>query len=390
MNGNLLLIHSTFMLRENNTLESIQKLSMRKAIFTTHLLTACAAGAILVVLSVSGGLLIFENSIDAWIDPAMVMVKPATASLTLSRVIGLAGASARERVNEVHPGGPDRSTMVVTERHHRIYVDRHTGAILGIRTGPLPSVRLRQLHKNLLAGRMGERVVVAATFLLILQSLSGLYLWWPLKRVAVRTGASSRRFVFDLHHALGFYSALFICLVGITGLLRYYPAVTDKLFGAVPAASNEIPNARPVAGGISVDEVEVLAQKQFAGASLVRINLPAGETDPFVISARYPGDVSPFGLSEVYLDRHDGRVLWVHDIRSESASDRAQRIDRAIHTGEVGGRPSRVAAWLTCLAILVEIWSGFWMWWKRTRRSATTRLVSRAGATRTELITSER
>jgi uncharacterized iron-regulated membrane protein len=284
-------------------------------------------------------------------------------------------------VSEIHPGGLDRSTMVVTERQTRIYVDRYNGAILGTRKGLLPSVRLRQLHKNLLGGRIGERVVVGTTFLLIFQGLSGLYLWWPLKRVTLRTGVSSRRFILDLHHALGFYSSLFICVVGITGLVRFFPVQH-----AAPVPSIKSDN---VAGRISVDDAQALAEKQFAGARLVRINLPLKKDDPFVVSARYPGDGSPFGLSEVHLDQHDGHVLFLQSLRAESDSDRTQRIDRAIHTGAIGGLPTRTVAFLTCLAILAETGSGMWMWWKRTRRPAAK--LSRGGeVSKVEFAKSER
>jgi uncharacterized iron-regulated membrane protein len=47
---------------------------MRNAIFTAHLFSAWATGAVLVVLSVTGALLVFENSMDAWLDPAVATV----------------------------------------------------------------------------------------------------------------------------------------------------------------------------------------------------------------------------------------------------------------------------------------------------------------------------
>src|ERR1039458_5523082 len=109
---------------------------MRNAIFTAHLFSAWATGAVLVVLSVTGALLVFENTMDAWLDPAVATVKPGPGRFTLFKVVEIATAfSSGERATEIHPGGLDRSTMVVTEHQTRIYVDPSNGAILGTRKG---------------------------------------------------------------------------------------------------------------------------------------------------------------------------------------------------------------------------------------------------------------
>jgi uncharacterized iron-regulated membrane protein len=40
---------------------------VRKLVFSTHLVAAFAAGAVLTVLSLSGVLLLFEQNMDAWL-----------------------------------------------------------------------------------------------------------------------------------------------------------------------------------------------------------------------------------------------------------------------------------------------------------------------------------
>ena len=253
--------------------------------------------------------------------------------------------------------------MAVTPKRTRIYLDLVMGRILGVREGLLPSVWLRQAHKNLLLGKNGGAIVVAATLMLIFQALSGLYLWWPLKRITVKTGAAMRRVVFDTHHAAGFFASVFLVAISVTGVVRHYPGTTDRLFGQPAVHSPAVPGA---GHAISIDEAAALAMAQFPGSRLVRINLPGPNGKTYVISARYPGDTSPFGLSEVTLDARTGRVLEKEDFREETAANRAQRIDRAVHTGEAGGLPGRTLACLTAVAVLVELVTGFWMWWKRT------------------------
>jgi len=58
-------------------------------------------------------------------------------------------------------------------------------------------------------------VVSCAAIVLVFLVFSGIYLWWPLKRVTVNFRASLRRISFDLHNVAGLYSAVFLLVLSL-------------------------------------------------------------------------------------------------------------------------------------------------------------------------------
>jgi uncharacterized iron-regulated membrane protein len=51
-------------------------MSVRRAIFNTHLYAALITGSILIVIAVTGCLLVFELQMDRWLDPKVSYVEP--------------------------------------------------------------------------------------------------------------------------------------------------------------------------------------------------------------------------------------------------------------------------------------------------------------------------
>jgi uncharacterized iron-regulated membrane protein len=74
------------------------------------------------------------------------------------------------------------------------------------------------LHTRLALGEPGQWLVVAATTASALLVIGGLVLWWKrrLLRVTVRRGWW--RFVFDLHHSLGFLAAVIMLIIALSGI----------------------------------------------------------------------------------------------------------------------------------------------------------------------------
>src|SRR5258708_21392817 len=61
--------------------------------------------------------------------------------------------------------------------------------------------------------------------------LSGLYLWWPLKRVRVTwRGAAVRTTWFDIHNSTGVLALIFLLALTATGLVIGFESVTTPLF----------------------------------------------------------------------------------------------------------------------------------------------------------------
>jgi len=96
-----------------------------------------------------------------------------------------------------------------------------TGCLLSFEDPRSPMRTVRTLHTHLLAGEPGEVTVTTVTVVTLVVVLIGVVLWWRDKIWRVRTGASWKRIVFDLHHLLGIAASavLVVMLVGAVAVV---------------------------------------------------------------------------------------------------------------------------------------------------------------------------
>jgi uncharacterized iron-regulated membrane protein len=88
-------------------------------------------------------------------------------------------------------------------------------------------------------------------------------------------------------------------------------------------------------------------------------------TGVYSVSARFPEDLTPGGRSRVYIDQYSGAVLIAEGSRTAPAGSRVITLNRAIHTGDVFGMPSKIVMSLASLAVVVQLVSGLLLWWRK-------------------------
>lgn len=345
---------------------------IRRILFNLHLWTAMIAGALLLVLGGTGAILAFEEPIDHALNPGLFYVhpqgNPLPASALLSRI---RQEYPGKRVNMLMFGkAPDLSTMALVAGPGSVFIDPYSGRIMGTRkTNKYFTQTVHQLHIRLLMGETGSRILGVAGLLLVFLALSGVYLWWPLKRVTIATGKSWRRFNFDLHHAAGFYSSVFLLILALTGVMVSFsdytvPAmykITHSDAGDEDTESTPIPHARP----ISPDQAVATALATIPGTQLVSLVPPKGPTGSYRVAVHFPEDRTPGGRSVVFIDQFSGTVLSSESSRTAPAGTRLVNLNRALHTGDIGGLPTKIIGCLASLAVIVQVFSGLIMWWKR-------------------------
>ena len=114
--------------------------------------------------------------------------------------------------------------------------------------------------------------------------ISGIYLWWPVKRIAIDRRATGRRFWFDLHNAAGIFSLAFLLILTITGLMigsrSQVPRPTPHRIAALQGAGP--PPAPPADANRSRQAAMEIARAASPGTFLsVGAPDPKAPTDPF-------------------------------------------------------------------------------------------------------------
>jgi uncharacterized iron-regulated membrane protein len=345
---------------------------LRGIVFNLHLVAGLAAAAFALVLGLTGSVMAFEDELDHVTHPRLFAVAPTGASLPLAELGARAAAAFPERRITGYGIGvsPDLSSYVAMQGI-AVYLDPYTGEILGTRSGPTWLGQVHQLHLRLLSGGTGQTIVAWSGLALVLLSCSGLYLWWPIKRVGVNWAQGGRRRWFDVHNAVGIACWILILLLSVTGSVIGFENATTPLFYRVtgskpiapPAAVTPVPGARL----ITPDAALAVARAAMPGAAPIAVSV-AGPKTAYRVALRYPEDRTPGGRTRVFVDPYTGAVLQAESSRTTAAGARLVNANRAIHTGDLFGIPTKILMSLGSLAVVGQAISGAAMWLKRVRR----------------------
>jgi uncharacterized iron-regulated membrane protein len=342
---------------------------MRRVIVKLHLVSAFVAAIFVVILGLTGTIMAFEDEIDHLTNARLFSVAPAGTPLPLTDL----GA----KVLATHPGArifsygmgvtPDLSYYVAAVGS-TVYINQYTGEILGERSGPTWLGEVHQLHLRLLAGATGKTVVSWAGVLMLLLTISGLYLWWPLKRLAVNWTVAGRRRWFDLHNTVGVLAFVFLFILTLTGIVIGFESVTSPLFYET-TSSRPYPfmvpaTPKPAAQMVTPDAAVAAARAAMPGAAPIAVSAPNPKV-AYRVAMRFPEDRTPGGRTRVHVDPYTGAAVLAESSRTTAAGTRIINANRAIHTGDIFGIPSKILMSLASLAAVAQVITGLTMWWKR-------------------------
>jgi len=348
---------------------------MRRALLTAHLILALAAGAVIAVLGVSGCIMAFEPEIDRLLNSALMTVTPSGPRHSLLEIGDVVRtAYPGERVDGFTVGATSTDADIVSVPRAQIYVDPYTLRVLGRRSnGANWLARVHQIHLRLFTtATWGRQVVRWSGVALVLLLGSGLYLWWPAKRVRLTTGASPFRTWFDLHNTVGIFSLVFLLLLSVTGVCIGFDQVTVplsyRLTGSTPSRQVSTRVAVvPTARQISPDRALEIARAALPGTFPFSVSV-VSPTTAYVVRSRFPEDRTPGGRSVVIIDSYTGRVMFAEGSRTAPGGRRVEILNRAVHTGDIFGLPSKMVMSLASLMAPVQLVSGLLLWWRRKRR----------------------
>jgi uncharacterized iron-regulated membrane protein len=337
----------------------------------------------LLLLGLSGSFLVFEYPLDHALHGHLAYVQPTPITMPLDsllRSIHKKYPDAKVLTFALSPSSPAPDLAYSAQvqlpeqpRSSTVFINQYNGLVLGKIDGMSFATAVHEFHTDMLLGDRGAFMMMLIASLLILLSLSGIVLWWPRKILTVRWSASGRRFNFDLHNAIGFYSFIFMLLFGITGVVvhwqsKWLPMANSALH--LPDAEPSFNIAPPGSGArpVPLEAVAAAARTSLPSARLTQINMP-GTGGVYRVWLKYPEDGTPLGRSFVLVNAYSGTVLYTRSARSVGVPTRFFREwNREIHTGDILGWPTRIIACLMSLMLPVLAITGPLFWWRRARK----------------------
>jgi len=340
---------------------------MRNLLLKVHLYIGLAGSAFLVLLSVSGAVIAFEDDLNRALNAPMLKVRPAGRQMSWEAV--------RARVEQQEPGWkvvryyfpqkPDDSLYIRlrslrTKQIKHMYVNQYMGVVLGdAAVGNRFTLFMHELHVDLVGGVAGSRTVVASTAALLLLSTTGIILWWPRKIFRFTLRSPLPRLNKDLHRSLGFWTSLAMLMFSITGLLLHYQS-SGKLLEIMNRHADAV-NAP--GEGTSIDQLVKTVEKTAPGAAVIRLMLPDKKDGDILVQARYPEDHTPAGRTYMNLDPDTGTVRTITSSRTAPIWLTALVVYvRELHTGTILGQPTRVLMTMLSLLLSVLAFTGPAIW----------------------------
>ncbi|WP_298195197.1 PepSY domain-containing protein [Novosphingobium sp.] len=221
-----------------------------RAVWRWHFYAALWTAPLLIVLTLSGAIYLFDREIDAWWNRSVQTIAPAPdlATLPLARQEAIVRAAApgaavlRVRL----PFTADEATIWSVRKAdgtaEDLFLDARRGRITGAADLAFqPTNLVRKVHGTLLGGEIGSHVVELVACWTLVMMATGIWLWWPRKWkvrgvIVPRLGAGGRRMWRDLHAIPSIFLAVFVILLVLTGLpwSAFWGAQFAKLGEAVP------------------------------------------------------------------------------------------------------------------------------------------------------------
>ncbi|MEO7086007.1 MAG: PepSY-associated TM helix domain-containing protein [Gemmatimonadaceae bacterium] len=356
-----------------------------RAFLFTHRWLALVVSLPLIAVAVTGGAIVFEGAIDRALNPSLNYVSSTGPAVSLDTLAAHASAATNGGpVLAISPSlSDDRAATAVAGKGLSVYLDPHTGAVLGTRSSAdrekSLARRLHVIHVHLFGNAIGGTIVGISTIVALAIVLTGLFVWWRDKLWRINTHASWKRIAFDIHHATGIITSLVLIVITASGLVIHYETLSDAIDklnrSPPPPAQPKQPAADSSAVTISYDRAAQSAMTALPGAAVISVSIQPSPKAPVTVGMRFPEDHTPGGRSRVILNRFSGAPLSVVNTRTAELGTRINNVRRSLHTGDVYGKTTE-GIWLAAVvAMVAQIVTGVLMWWngRPARRANATR-----------------
>lgn len=365
----------------------------RSTWFTVHRWLGIVLGAWFALVGLSGAILVFEDPIDAWLNPHLLKTNARGQHLSAQAIVTHAESTyPLGLVEKIRFPATDGEVFRLTVRTkpRRVGAERIeamfdpvSGAHLGARSldtfGVAPPDLLRTLyefHRNVLLGNAGSNIVGIAGLLLLTSAISGIVLATPRSRAAlkrlvwVNLRASGTRIAYDVHRSSGVVFTVTLLLATLTGAtLVYVNYVRDlvSVFSKVasfPTVPWQPQDAQPP---MQLDRVIADVKRRFPEHTLLEMHGSPRQTAGHLYYLKRPGDVHRLGDTLVWVNPLSGQLVIERSPRTRTAGEGFMHWLFPLHSGTAFGIPGQVAMSATGVAPLLMVITGLWVWLRKRR-----------------------
>jgi uncharacterized iron-regulated membrane protein len=378
--------------------------SLFRAVWRWHFYAGIIFAPFIIMLSLSGIIYLFKPQIENMMYKDYYFVHTGQEKLAVEKQI--------EQVKEKYPKATiadykpsfekNRSSeigIMNNDVKKTIFMNPYNGKILGgLSEDDKLFNKIRSLHGELMAGKLGDRIVEMSACWAIILLITGLYLWFPRTKdkimgtIVPRLFKGKRILLRDLHSVPAFWFSFFISIFILTGIPwsglsgdyinRFatathtgYPTglwdgnvpksvVPTKDIAKVPWAAENLPvpkSKQTDTSTLSIEKIMNIVDKKNVEKGY-RITFPEGKEGVYTVAV-FPED--PKKEATLHIDQYSGKVLADLRFADYGSLAKAIEIGIALHEGHYFGLANQLLDCLICLVLIGVCVTGVYMWWKR-------------------------
>jgi len=362
-----------------------------------HRWLGVGVGAWFALVGLTGGILVFEDAVDAFLNPGLLREQQTGESLAIHELVARAEEAFPlghvERIRPPAAAGDVCRIVVRVAPHMRVESPRVeamfspvTGRLLGTREAeeiglsrPYLLKTLYEFHRNVLLGQAGSNIVGIAGFLLLTSAVSGFIVAAPRTRtgwrrvVGVKVRAGPTRVLFDVHRSIGTILAVLLVLATATGsTLVYLNYARDvvNLFSRVEPFPVVPWRQVPDKDWPTFETLVATVRRAYPPLAIAEIHLPSKPTAGYVFYLREPGDAHRLGDTIVWLHPATGELLLERSPRTRTNGEGVMHWLFPLHTGTAFGTLGKIAMCVAGAAPFVLVFTGLWVWLRKRRAAA--------------------
>jgi len=365
---------------------------IRKTLFWAHLSVAVIICVPVLLLTVTGAMLAFDNQIREIGYSSNYSVTPEDRKLPILKLINETQFEKQPKSMVLYSNKTD--AVRFTFGHGMfLFVDPYSGKILGDhKLAPTNFMnKIFLLHGSLIpifsmeTRGTGQSIIGAVNLAALFLLISGLYLWIPqiiqwefikknlfFNKDALR---NSKTRDYNWHLVLGIWSSIPLIVILLAATIMEYDwaidakdSITDVMIGE--EVSKKVitlnPNEYKDRGTIKqeIEQALLTVEGQISTWKTIAIKLPLIDVLPTMFTIDEGNGRQPHKRTEIKINQYTGEIIDIKPFQQKSKA--AQNLFlRFLHTGEVFGWWSQVIAFLAAISCSVMIWCGIALAYRR-------------------------
>ena len=353
-----------------------------------HLWLGLVSGLVVLIVSLTGCIFVFQKEITEARHPEWYFVTPASHTLPLDSL----RQTAQAALGTAHPlsymvtyRDPAHSWEFMSYRendtaltifggmeyYQSVFLDPHTGRVTGFRDYKYDFFSIvKYLHWSLLLNTpYGQPIVAWSTVVFVIGLITGLVLWWPKKwtkamrdrSFKIKWKASFRRINYDLHNVPGFYCLIPALIIAVTGLVFAWPPPTPP----PPVTRSTPPATRSIVAPVTINPLDLALYTSLGSlpsAERFGVSPAFGKESPIYVYA-YRDKETYYGCDVLQFDQYSGRMLDHLHNEKKTKMQRLVETNYDLHVGAIAGLTGKIIAFIASLICASLPVTGFLVWY---------------------------